>query len=222
MRGPSFRSRNVSRRRSGIKSTRRCSTVEKWASKKTISTHSDFDWFTETCTLPFMTWTAGQREFTPLLMGLYHLLPRTNLRKREGTNSVVIEEPEMGLHPQAITAVLLLVLDLIWRGYRVVLSTHSPHVLALMWLMKILKENDARWQLLCQAFDVKTAPMRAVAEAALTKDYRAFLLQFGSNGKVDSAHISDLHPSSDDRGASRGGAASPVPRLSLLTPRAER
>lgn len=25
--------------------------------------------------LPFMTWTAGQREFTPLLLGLYHLLP---------------------------------------------------------------------------------------------------------------------------------------------------
>jgi hypothetical protein len=27
--------------------------------------------------LPFMTWTAGQREFTPLLLGLEHLLPRT-------------------------------------------------------------------------------------------------------------------------------------------------
>lgn len=159
--------------------------------------------------LPFMTWTAGQREFTPLLMGLYHLLPRTNQRKRDETNWVVIEEPEMGLHPQAITAVMLLVLDLIWRGYRVVLSTHSPHVLALLWLMKTLKARQARWQLVCQAFDVKMAPMHAVAEAALEKDYRAFLLQFDAGGKVNSVDISDLDPGSDDeRVAGWGGLTS--------------
>jgi energy-coupling factor transporter ATP-binding protein EcfA2 len=159
--------------------------------------------------LPFMTWTAGQREFTPLLMGLYHLLPRTNQRKRASTDWIVIEEPEMGLHPQAITATMLLVLDLIWRGYRVVLSTHSPHVLALLWLMKILKDNQARWQLICQAFNVKAPPMRAVAEAALEKDYRAFLLEFDSNGKVNSVDISDLDPSSDDeRVAGWGGLTS--------------
>jgi predicted ATP-binding protein involved in virulence len=156
--------------------------------------------------LPFWTWTAGQREFTPLLMGLYHLLPRTNQRKRDETNWVVIEEPEMGLHPQAVTAVMLLVLDLIWRGYRVVLSTHSPHVLALLWLLKILKAEQARWQLVCQAFDVKAAPMQAVAEAALEKDYRAFLLEFGADGRVKSVDISDLDPSSDDeRVAGWGG-----------------
>lgn len=159
--------------------------------------------------LPFMTWTAGQREFTPLLMGLYHLLPRTTLRKRAETEWVVIEEPEMGLHPQAITAVMLLILDLIWRGYRVVVSTHSPHVLALLWLMKILKQHRARWQLVCQAFDVKPAPMRNVAQTALNKDYRAFLLEFDSAGKVRSVDISDLDPSSDDeRVAGWGGLTS--------------
>jgi len=159
--------------------------------------------------LPFMTWTAGQREFTPLLMGLYHLLPPTNLRKREGTDWVVIEEPEMGLHPQAITAVMLLILDLVWRGYRVVLSTHSPHVLALLWLMKSLKAYRARWQLVCQAFDVNPAPMHSVAEAALEKDYRAFLLEFGQDGKVKSLDISELDPSSDDdRIAGWGGLTS--------------
>src|SRR5580704_17968335 len=34
--------------------------------------------------LPFMTWTAGQREFTPLLLGLYHLLPPRKILKQEG------------------------------------------------------------------------------------------------------------------------------------------
>ncbi len=70
-----------------------------------------------------MTWTAGQREFTPLTLGLYHLLPSVKLRKREETDWVVLEEPEMGLHPQAVTVVMLLVLELLWRGYRVVWSS---------------------------------------------------------------------------------------------------
>lgn len=149
--------------------------------------------------LPFMTWTAGQREFTPLLLGLYHLLPSTQLRKREETDWVVLEEPEMGLHPQAITAVLLLVLDLLWRGYRVVISTHSPHVLTMLWMMQQLKVHSARWQLVCEAFDVKQLQqLHKVAESALVKDYRAHLLEFDLEGKVISKEISQLDPASDD------------------------
>ncbi|MFH1532061.1 MAG: hypothetical protein ABIK09_15155 [Pseudomonadota bacterium] len=45
--------------------------------------------------LPFMTWTAGQREFTPLLLGLYHLLPPRKILKQPHIDWVVIEEPEM-------------------------------------------------------------------------------------------------------------------------------
>lgn len=156
--------------------------------------------------LPFMTWTAGQREFTPLLLALYHLLPSTQLRKREGTDWVVLEEPEMGLHPQAITAVMLLVLDLLWRGYRVVLSTHSPHVLTMVWMMQQLKAHNARWQLVGQAFDAASGSMRRVAEAALSKDYRAYLLEFDSRGKVKSKDISNLDPfSNDEKEAGWGG-----------------
>jgi hypothetical protein len=149
--------------------------------------------------LPYMTWTAGQREFTPLLLGLYHLLPSTQQRKRDGTDWVVVEEPEMGLHPQAITAFMLLVLDLLWRGYRVVLSTHSPHILTMQWMMRRLRASGARWQLVCEAFDVPPLQsMRSVAKAALQKDYRTHLLDFGPDGKVTSKDISDLDPSSDD------------------------
>jgi AAA domain, putative AbiEii toxin, Type IV TA system len=157
--------------------------------------------------LPFMTWTAGQREFTPLLLGLYHLLPSVQQRKRLGTDWVVLEEPEMGLHPQAVTAVMLLVLDLLWRGYKVVLSTHSPHILTMLWMMRQLKERKARWQLVCDAFDVATSPsMKKVAEAALSKDYRSHLFQFDSAGKVTSMDISPLDPGSDDdRVAGWGG-----------------
>ncbi|MFY9259681.1 MAG: AAA family ATPase [Gallionella sp.] len=149
--------------------------------------------------LPFMTWTAGQREFTPLMLGLYHLLPSTQQRKRDGTDWVVLEEPEMGLHPQAVTAVMLLVLDLLWRGYRVVLSTHSPHVLTMLWMMRLLQEHKARWQLVCDAFGVaKTPAMKNVAVEALRKEYRANLLQFDSDGRVVSVDISELDPNAED------------------------
>jgi energy-coupling factor transporter ATP-binding protein EcfA2 len=149
--------------------------------------------------LPFMTWTAGQREFTPLLLGLYHLLPSTQQRKRKETDWVVIEEPEMGLHPQAVTAVMLLVLDLLWRGYRVVLSTHSPHVLTTLWMMRRLHDHNARWQLVCEAFGVPLSrQMQRVAEVALEKSYYAHVLDFREDGKVYSSDISALDPSSDD------------------------
>ncbi|MCQ4347319.1 AAA family ATPase [Pseudomonas stutzeri] len=156
--------------------------------------------------LPYMTWTAGQREFTPLLLGLYHLLPSVKLRKREDIEWVVIEEPEMGLHPQAVTAVMLLALELLWRGYKVVLSTHSPHVLTMMWMIQNLKNLEGRWQLICEAFGVsKKRGMQVIAEAALVKEYRAHLLKFNDAGKVVSVDISELDPCSDDEWVSGWG-----------------
>jgi hypothetical protein len=149
--------------------------------------------------LPFMTWTAGQREFMPLLLGLYHLLPPRKLQKQPHIDWVVIEEPEMGLHPQAVTVVMLLLLDLLWRGYRVALSTHSPHVLTMLWMMRRLQEHKARWQLVCDAFGVKASrAMQPVAETALNKDYRAYQLAFDKGGKVFSTDISTLDPDSED------------------------
>lgn len=113
----------------------------------------------------------------------------------------------MGLHPQAVTAVMLLVLDLLWRGYRVVMSTHSPHVLTLLWMMKRLQEHNARWQLVCQAFGVRDPKnMHLVAKAALQKDYRAHLMDLGEDGKVRAVDISTLDPdAADERIAGWGG-----------------
>lgn len=157
--------------------------------------------------LPFMTWSAGQREFTPLLLGLYSLLTASEGRRASGVEWVVIEEPEMGLHPQGITAVMLLVLDLLRRGYRVVLSTHSPHVLTMLWMLRHLQACDARWQHLCDAFDLDNAePMQQLTKSALSKHYRAYLMDFDSKGCVNSLDITDLDPgANDERIAGWGG-----------------
>jgi hypothetical protein len=160
-----------------------------------------------TAQLPFMTWTAGQREFTPLLLGLYHLLPPRKLLKQPDIDWVIVEEPEMGLHPQAISVFILLALDLLWRGYRVVLSTHSAHVLTAVWMLRRLQECRARWQLVCEAFGVDPSdPLRKVAEAVLRKDLKVHSLQFGDDHKVRSTDISALDPDSeDDRISGWGG-----------------
>lgn len=88
--------------------------------------------------LPVYSWTAGQREFTPLLLALYWLLPLGKYPKR-GYEWVVIEEPEMGLHPRAIVGFIYALLHLLHRGYKVILTTHSLTIVEWVWLMQRLR-----------------------------------------------------------------------------------
>ncbi len=158
--------------------------------------------------LPFMTWTAGQREFTPLLLGLYHVLPPLKVKKRKDVDWVVIEEPEMGLHPQAVAVVMLVVFDLLWRGYKVVISTHSPLVLDIIWAVRRLHDHSGRWQLLAHAFGAKETPsIRTVMEHALGADYRVYFMESDQRtGRVTTRDISHLDPdAANDSEASWGG-----------------
>ena len=104
--------------------------------------------------LPFMTWSTGQREFTPLLLGLYWLMPAGKARKKNNINWVVIEEPEMGLHPQAISALLLIFLELLRLGYKVIVSTHSSQVLELVWAIKHIAKSKSAPTRLRQLLDL--------------------------------------------------------------------
>ena len=90
--------------------------------------------------LPFLAWSAGQREFVPLLLGLYWLCPAGGASRRDDIKWVVIEEPEMGLHPRAISTFLLLVLELMKRDYKVLISTHSTVVLDMIWALRQIQE----------------------------------------------------------------------------------
>jgi hypothetical protein len=141
------------------------------------------------------------------LLGLYHVLPPRQLKKRPEIDWVVIEEPEMGLHPQAISVFMLLVLDLLWRGYRVVLSTHSPLVLDAVWAIRRLAELHSRWQLLCKPFGVSRLPaVRQVMEHALKSQYRVFFFQIDrATGRVTARDISGLDPGSEDEAEANWG-----------------
>ena len=109
--------------------------------------------------LPFMVWSAGQREFVHIL-GLYWLMPSAAVARRGQFKWVVLEEPEMGLHPRAITVLLLMVLDLVNRGYRVCLSTHSTQVLETVWACNTLRRTRRDIALLKMFGAGDTTPVR--------------------------------------------------------------
>ena len=151
--------------------------------------------------LPFMVWSAGQREFVPLLLGLYWLLPPRRMTRREPVEWVVVEEPEMGLHPRAISVVLLLILDLLARGYRVCLSTHSPHVLDMVWALRTLRQYKGDPRAIPHLFGVPAnSAMVGMAAEVLRKTVKVYLFD-GDTGTTKD--ISALDPGSDD-GAESG------------------
>jgi energy-coupling factor transporter ATP-binding protein EcfA2 len=104
--------------------------------------------------LPFMTWSTGQKEFMPLLMGFYWLCLAQQGRRLD-VETVIIEEPEMGLHPEAIKSVLLLIIELLSRGYKIIVSTHSPVLLEFAWAFNILKTSNAGDNALLELFELK-------------------------------------------------------------------
>ncbi len=156
--------------------------------------------------LPYMVWSAGQREFVPLLLGFYWLMPPAKVATRDDIKWVVLEELEMGLHPRAIAVVLLLVLELLARGYRVCLSTHSPQVLDAIWALRHLKANGADARSLLDIFDAKnTQSMRKLADTVMTKLLKVFYFDRETGNTRD---ISELDPSEEEDGQSGWGGLS--------------
>jgi hypothetical protein len=156
--------------------------------------------------LPYMVWSAGQREFVPLLLGFYWLLPPAAVARRKGIEWVVIEELEMGLHPRAISVVALMVFDLMQRGYRVCISTHSPQVLEAVWALKLLREHGAPPEALLKVFQAQSSqPMRRLAESVLRKEASVFYFDPKTGVTRD---ISALDPDIEEAGESGWGGLS--------------
>jgi len=150
--------------------------------------------------LPYLVWSAGQREFVPLLLGLYWLMPPGKVARRSKLEWVVIEELEMGLHPSAISVSMLLVLELLARGYSVCLSTHSPHVLDVVWAIQTIREHKGEIRDILDLFRLPSNdPTKSLAEAALKKELRVYYFQ--RTGRIE--NISKLDPGSDN-GAEAG------------------
>ncbi len=146
--------------------------------------------------LPFMVWSAGQREFVPLLLGLYWLIPSAKIAVRGKIKWVIIEELEMGLHPRAIATVLSLILELLARGYKVCLSSHSPQVLEFVWAWQIIRETPGSKpvQLLNLLGSRHSQSLRDVAATVIKKQCKVY---FFENGRP-TVDITSLDPAASD------------------------
>jgi predicted ATPase len=169
--------------------------------------------------LPYMVWSAGQREFMPLLLGLYWLMPSQKLQKRENIDYVVIEEPEMGLHPMAIQSLLLTFLELNHRGYKVIVSTHSPVILEFVWAIKIMQEMRVSENYLFDMFDIerKVKGIKDIFHDVLTNTkFKTYFFSRKQDG-IHTRDISSLEPGTEDEDiAEWGGLTSFSSRVSEI------
>jgi AAA15 family ATPase/GTPase len=156
--------------------------------------------------LPYMVWSAGQREFVPLLLGFYWLMPSTKVSRRGDIQWVVLEELEMGLHPRAISVVLLLAFELVARGYSVCLSTHSPQVLDAVWALKHLRENHANADAFLSIFEASNSqPMQNLARKVMEKIVKVHYFNRETGQTTD---ISNLDTSTEQSGGAGWGGLS--------------
>jgi len=162
-------------------------------------------------TIPFMSWSAGQKEFMPLLIAFYCLSGQhRKVASRGNYKYVVIEEPEMGLHPQAIQSVILEILQLMSAGYKVVLSTHSTTILEFVWAFNTLSGTslDDRVAAMQEIFDTASNPqLSELYKSAASKQIKTFYFAREEN-KVRTYDITDLNPSSEEEKESLWGGLS--------------
>lgn len=161
--------------------------------------------------LPFMTWSAGQKEFMPLLLAMYCLSgPPTSVINKEDYKWVIIEEPEMGLHPRAIETVILQIIELMQSGYKVIVSTHSPTLLEFAWVFESLK-NVSSAQLhdaLCELFDIEKGSTTAkVFDGLQGKISKTYFFCSGKDG-VESTDISTLDVGDENQMVAEWGGLS--------------
>ena len=119
----------------------------------------------------------------------------------------MIEEPEMGLHPMAIEALMLTFLELISRGYKVIISTHSTTILQLSWTVRLIQEMNADPQKLFELFNLKkkTKGLKQIFQKTINdSEFNTYYFERSAQG-VNVRNISQLDPADEDSGISEWG-----------------
>ena len=163
--------------------------------------------------IPFMTWSAGQKEFLPLLLSLYCLskVPN-NIIKIDDFKVVIIEEPEMGLHPRAIVSIIMEIIDLLAMGYQVIISTHSSIFLEFAWAFNNINELNisSYTKAMCKLFDVsESSTFVKRFEHLQSKSVKSYLfVHKNDNSLTETVDITSLDPESENDLISEWGGLS--------------
>lgn len=162
--------------------------------------------------IPFMTWSAGQKEFMPMLLGFYGLTgPKSQFINNSHYKYVIIEEPEMGLHPRAILSVMLQIIELMHKGYKVLLSTHSTLPLEFAWAFNMLKPENSKFGIspLLKLFGMEGCKSsdKGIFSNIWDKEIKTYLFSYKGE-KVETSDISSLDASSENSDISEWGGLS--------------
>ena len=162
--------------------------------------------------IPFMTWSAGQKEFMPMLLGFYGLTgPKSQFINNSQYKYVIIEEPEMGLHPRAILSVMLQIIELMHKGYKVILSTHSTLPLEFAWAFNMLKPENSKFGIspLLKLFGMEGCKSsdKGIFSNIWDKEIKTYLFSYKGE-KVETSDISSLDASSENSDISEWGGLS--------------
>jgi hypothetical protein len=115
----------------------------------------------------------------------------------------------MGLHPQAIKSVILQVLDLLSRDYKVIISTHSQVLLEFAWAFNLLKKSKVGDNALFELFELtKTASTKKLFENILSKKTINTFYFSRKNDKVYVKDITSLDAGNEDEAISEWGGLS--------------
>lgn len=161
--------------------------------------------------LPFMTWSAGQKEFMPLLLAIYCLSgPPSPVINKKDYEWVVIEEPEMGLHPRAIEAVMLEVIELMQAGYKVIISTHTPVLLEFAWAFETLRQGcDGDFgKAMSELFGMDDGYYSKMFDDIGKKKINTYYFHPGDDGGIVSSDISSLDAGDENTDISEWGGLS--------------
>lgn len=159
--------------------------------------------------IPYMAWSAGQKEFMPLLLSFYWLCPDSATGRKDGVKYVIIEEPEMGLHPQAIESVILQVIDLLSRDYKIILSTHSPVFIEFAWAFHYLQKTNAGDSYLAELFNLKPSEAVSTLFKDVLREKKINTYYFDrQDDTVNVKDISSLDAGSEDASVSDWGGLS--------------
>jgi hypothetical protein len=107
---------------------------------------------------------------------------------------VIIEEPEMGLHPQAIQTIILQMIEFIHNGYKVIVSTHSPVLLEFVWAYNELKKlpPNCRLKAISDLFQLSSkSTVKEIFSDVFEKDIKTYFFS-RKNDRVESTDISSL------------------------------
>lgn len=146
--------------------------------------------------LDYQFWSFGQSLYYPIAV-TFEILKRTiadggHIHDSIKHRYIVIEEPELGLHPKAIQDFMLQVFGMMQLGFKIILSTHSDYILETVWVLKQLQEQKVSFQALEHLFQTENRPeFKAVFEALTDKSFRTYFFKKEEDG-VHAKDISSL------------------------------